>query len=70
MALQERRTVGVVLGPQVKEARIRDLINKVTCWNGHIRIARERGDIRQIGTGEDRLEELREQISEGSRRLK
>jgi len=67
MVSQERRTVGVVLVPQAEEARRRDLINKVGCWERHIRIARERGDIRQTRFGETRLKELKWQIGEGSR---
>jgi len=47
MVSQERRTVGVVLGPQASAARIGDLIDKVRCWEGHIRIAQEKGDSRQ-----------------------
>lgn len=61
MGLQERKTE-VVLSPEAKEARIKDLINKATCWDGHIKIARESGDLRQIRTGEGRLRVLINQI--------
>ena len=70
MVLQERRTVGVVLGPQVKAARIQDLMDKAECWEGHIRIAQEKGDSRQTRFGETRLRELKWQIGEDSRGLK
>lgn len=62
MTLQERKTAGVVLSPEAKGARIKDLINKATCWEGHIRIAQTRGDLRQIRFGEARLREIEDFI--------
>lgn len=63
MALQERKTVDVVLSPDAKKARVIDLNNKMRCWEGHMRIAQTTGDSRQTRIGENRLKELRNQIS-------
>lgn len=70
MGLQETGKIEFVFSPEAKGARIKDLINKATCWEGHIIIAQAREDSRQIRFGETRLKELRWQIGKDSRGLK
>lgn len=62
MILQEREKIEVVLTPVAAEARRIDLNNKVDCWEGHIEIARKKGDLRQAEFGEIRLKALRRQV--------